>query len=169
MPRTQNLGTANLDNSLSFENAPKQLKCLYYAFANSEKQSPDDIYASNQKLMQDAHWDDSQMAVKLAHRYGFRIHPALLTFEQVKERFTNPQEKLIVLYHLSGPPINKPKESLDRQDIVDILTLPVYEKTEWHAIFGDIQGAGSIKWTNYDEAFNGPAPSKQCIVFARSK
>jgi hypothetical protein len=161
--------TANLDNSMTYAQAPKHLKCLYYAFANAEGLSPDAVHDLNVRLMTDAVWDDSYMAAKLAHRYGYRIHPALLTFDQVKERFTNPKEKLIVLHHLNGPTIAKPAGSLSRDQIVDFLKLPAYEKTEWHALYGDVQANGTIKWKSFDELNNGPANHKQCIVFAKAK
>ena len=64
--------TANLDNSMSYAQARKHLKCLYYAFGNVEGLSPEAVHDSNVRLMTDAHWDESYMAVKLAHRVTFR-------------------------------------------------------------------------------------------------
>lgn len=157
---------------MTYDSAPKSIKCIYYAFGNAESQTADDVYKTNKKLItSDCNWDDSGMVVKLAHRYGFRIHPAILEIRQLSERFTDAGEELIVIYRKSGQYIPKTflGKQLTKDDIRTLLTDKAYETIGFHAIYATVTGARPpITYKDQDGNHN-PPESAQCVVFARTK
>lgn len=169
----------NLDNSLSYDSAPKAIKCIYYAFANAQNSTADEIYRTNQNLItDDCNWDDTGMVVKLAHRYSFRLHPAILTIEQLPERFTDPTNELIVVYRKSGLyiPDSFMGRPLSQAEVRGLLMDKAYEKIGFHAIYGTIQrnaqsnGATSVAISYKDQDGNhNPNVKYQCVVFVRPK
>jgi hypothetical protein len=162
----------NLDNSLTYASAPKAIKCIYYAFGNAQSLTADEIYKTNKKLITaDCNWDDSGMMVKLAHRYGFRIHPAILTISQLPERFTDSGEELIIIYRKSGEyiPLTFMGKQLTTADIRGLLSDKTYEKIGFHAIYATITGAKPpITYKDQDGNHN-PPQNAQCIAFVRKK
>lgn len=162
----------NLDNSLPYASAPKSIKCIYYAFGYAESLTADEIYKTNKKLITaDCNWDDTGMMVKLGHRYGFRIHPAILTISQLPERFTDTTEELVIIYRKAGSyiPLTFMGKSLKISDIRSLLSDKAYEDIGFHAIYGTITGAPpAITFKDQDGNHNPPLTA-QCVVFVRTK
>jgi len=162
----------NLDNSLSYASAPKSIKCIYYAFGNAVSLTADEVYNTNKKLITaDCNWDDTGMVVKLAHRYGFRIHPAILTIAVLPERFKDPTEELIIIYRKSGAYIPDTFKGiqLTAADIRRLLTDKAYEDIGFHAIYGTVTGGKPAITFKDQDGNHNPLLSAECIVFVRTK
>ena len=162
----------NLDNSLTYASAPKSIKCIYYAFGNAEKLTADEVYNANKKLItSDCNWDDTGMMVKLAHRYGFRIHPAILTISQIPDRFTDTTEELIIVFRRTGAyiPLTFMGKPLTTVDIRTLLTDKAYEDIGFHALYGTITGTTPPITFKDQDGNHNPLETAQCVVFVRDK